>query len=126
MTRFTKEERLCSKKIIEELFSKKNTRQFTHYPILAISKTYAGESVLPAKILFSVPKKKFRKAHERNRIRRQMRESYRNQKGPFYDILSAKHLQCAIVMVYIAQEMLPYKKIEDAVGKILEGVGASV
>jgi ribonuclease P protein component len=126
MHTFTKEERLCSKKIIGELFSNKEVHQLSEYPILAIwKKTALPTKTYPAQVLFSIPKKKFKKAHDRNRLRRQLRESFRNQKYLFYDILTMKRLQCAIVMVYIAQEKVPYTKIDNACRKILKNIAES-
>jgi ribonuclease P protein component len=125
MATFTKEERLCSKKIIQELFSGNQTHRITHYPLMAIWQHIELPVALPAQVMFSVPKKKFKKAHDRNRLRRQIKECYRNQKLIFYDILSAKRLQCAIVMVYIAQEKLPYQKIEHACSALLKNIAES-
>jgi ribonuclease P protein component len=123
MHTFTKEERLCSKKIIGELFSNKGVKHITQFPLMAIwKKTDIPTTLYPAQVLFSIPKKKFKKAHDRNRLRRQVRESYRNQKSLLYDILSVKRLQCAIVMVYIAQEKLPFAKIDHACRTILQNI----
>jgi len=52
-----------------------------------------------AQVLFTVPKRKFKRAHDRNRIKRQMREAYRLNKGILYDALdkSDKHIALAIL-----------------------------
>jgi len=123
---FTKEERLCGKKIIDELFSGKQVKKTNHFPLMAIWKTMELPTVSPAQVLFSIPKKKFKKAHDRNLLKRRCRESYRLQKNILYETLSAKRLQCAIVIIYIAPESLPYETINDACVKILQNIIASV
>ena len=119
---FTKEERLCSKKIIGELFSGKQVKKTNQFPLMAIWKTIELPSKSPVQILFSVPKKKFKRAHDRNLLKRRCRESYRLQKNILYEALSLKRLQCAIVMIYIAEEQLPYETIDAASVKILENI----
>ncbi len=73
----SKHERLASRSRIEELFS--NGQSFCIYPFRIIYYYSLCESP-GVRILFSVPKKKFKKAVERNRIKRLCRESYRVQK----------------------------------------------
>ena len=119
---FTKEERLCSKKIIAELFSGKQVKKTNQFPLMAIWKTIELPSTSPAQVLFSVPKKKFKKAHDRNLLRRRCKESYRLQKNILYEALSLKRLQCAIVMIYVGEEQLPYETINTASVKILENI----
>ena len=126
MHTFTKEERLCSKKIIQDLFSGNQTSQLNHYPIMAIWKVLELPAPSPVQILFSVPKKKFKKAHDRNRLRRQVKESYRLNKNILYDVLSLKRLQCAVVMVYIAKEKLNYTKIDHACSALIKNIAESV
>lgn len=72
-----KQERLASRSCIEDLFS--NGESFSIYPFRILYCFSPGESP-GVRILFSVPKKKFKKAVERNRIKRLCRESYRIQK----------------------------------------------
>ena len=124
--RFTKDERLCSKKIIGELFSGKEVHKTSQFPVMAVWKAIELPSKYPVQVLFSIPKKKFKRAHDRNRLKRQLKESYRLKKYILYDILSAKRLQFAIVMVYIAQEKLPYTTIDNACNTILKKIAESV
>jgi ribonuclease P protein component len=123
--RFSKEERLCSKKIIQEIFSGVETKKTNHYPLMAVWKTIELPSTFSVQVLFSVPKKKFKKAHDRNRLRRQLKESYRLQKKHLYENLYLKRLQCAVVMVYIAKEKESYQKIDHACSIILKNIAES-
>lgn len=85
---FPKQERLASRIRIEELFS--NGEGFCIYPF-RILYYFSPEETPGVHILFSVPKKKFKKAIERNRIKRLCRESYRVQK---HELLE-KNLNCS-------------------------------
>ena len=123
---FTKEERLCSKKIIGELFSGKQVKKTNQFPLMAIWKTIELPNTSPVQVLFSVPKKKFKKAHDRNLLKRRCRESYRLQKNMLYEVLSLKRLQCAIVMIYVADQQLSYDVIDAANVKILENIIQSI
>lgn len=123
---FCKEERLCSKKIIQSLFARKGVHSTSHYPLMGLwlfgpVPTSDPEKFL-AQVLFSVAKKKFKKAHDRNRIRRQMREAYRLQKTFLYTKLLENKVQCAIVLSYTAKEPLPYALIENATISIFKRI----
>lgn len=72
---FTKAERLCSKSEIEELFTKGS--HFYLYPFKVVYELRQEHGV---KVLFSVPKRNFKRAVDRNRIKRLMREGYRLNK----------------------------------------------
>ena len=123
---FGKEERLCSKKIITELFSGIHVKKTTQFPLMAIWKIVDRPEAPPVQILFSIPKKKFKRAHDRNLIRRQTKEIYRLRKNILYETLSAKRIQCAIVMIYVAPEKLPFETIENACNAIIKNIIQSV
>jgi ribonuclease P protein component len=123
---FSKAERLTSRKLISEVFAREGTSQAFHYPMLASWRVQSLPGhTFPAQVLFSVPKRKWRHAHDRNRIRRQMREAWRKQKNLLYDPLSAKRLQYAVVMVYTAQENVSFDELYHACGKLLEKMASA-
>jgi RNase P protein component len=76
-----------------------------------------GES--PAQVAFSVPKRLFKRAVDRNRLKRLMRESYRLQKTQLYEALIQSDSRIALSIIYIAKEELPYAKVEPAIGKAI-------
>lgn len=78
----SKEERICSKKLMDRLFGGGNSRALTMFPLRAIymeAEREDGEP--PVQILVSVPKRCFKRAVKRNRVKRQVREAYRHQKS---------------------------------------------
>ena len=70
--------RLKSKKKIDALFSGKETRTVMAYPVrVTILEEGAQEGEQPIQVLFSVSKRHFKHAVDRNRVKRQLREAYR-------------------------------------------------
>ena len=71
-----KEERLCSRKALEELFGGGH-QSVSAFPIRAV---YMPNEVGVVRVMVSVSKRYFKRAVKRNRIKRQLREAYRLQK----------------------------------------------
>ena len=75
---FTKEERLCNKKLIDELFH--NGSSFLCYPFKVSWLLTDTPQEFPAQVLLSVSKKRFKHAVDRNLLKRRIREAYRLNK----------------------------------------------
>lgn len=71
-------------------------------------------------VLFSVPKKYHKRANKRNLLRRRTKESYRLQKELLTLRVGERNLDLALI--YSAREVLPSKKINHAVHRILESI----
>jgi len=85
---FGKDERLKREQNIETLF--RSGKAFSVFPLRLIWQVVPrGEDKFPARTGFSAPKKKFRKAVSRNRLKRLMREAWRLQKAALYAVIPA-------------------------------------
>ena len=76
---FPKEEHLCRKKLIEELFSKQGS-SFGVYPLRIVWIPAPAPTTAPPQVLISVSKRTFKRAVDRNRLKRLIREAYRLNK----------------------------------------------
>ncbi len=119
---FSKGERLSSRKTIQRLFTRDGTASHLAYPLVGVWFYSLEPAEFPIQALFSVPKKTFKKAVDRNTIRRRMREAYRLQKQPLKEAAARTGKYCALAFLYIAKEELPYAQIEKACGNILRKV----
>jgi ribonuclease P protein component len=90
--RFRKNERLCSRYLIEKLF--KEGSSFLVFPIRVTYFQIEGREIArlksPLQVMFSVSKKRFKKSVQRNRIKRLMRECWRINKSPLTEKIN-KH-----------------------------------
>ena len=113
MQTFKKEERLTSKKLIDELLKKGSS--FVVFPFRLIWLETSLQSSFPSQIVITVSKKHFQRAVDRNKIKRQMREAYRKNKEIIYSYLRNKQQQNAMMLVYINKTFCPYKELEDKI-----------
>jgi ribonuclease P protein component len=111
--RLRKSERLSSQKQIQSLFT--GGKSFAVPPFaIRYSKLTAPDAVTH-QVLVSVSKKNFKRATDRNRLKRQIREAYRLNKHLIADI-SDKY---AIAYIYTFKKMMPYKDLEN---KLIESL----
>lgn len=107
-------ERLSSKKLIANLFQQ--GKAHTHYPIRLIF--LPVEDLEQNQVLFSVPRRHFKKAVDRNLLKRRMREAYRQHKHLItYKFPGDVHF--LLGYIYIARDKNSYQRIET---KIVESL----
>ena len=115
---FTKEERLCNKKLIDQLYH--NGSSFLCYPFKVSWAVAAEPQLFPAQILFSVAKKRYKRAVDRNLIKRRIREAYRLHKQQYlYSPLSDANKSIVFSIGFIGKEIAPYDFIEKKMLKLL-------
>ncbi len=122
MERFTfqKNERLCSQKLIGELFT--SGESFLSYPLKVVFLKTELAIPVEAQATFSVSKRNFKRAVKRNLLKRRMREAYRLNKSCFFQELEGKHHQIALMFVYIGKDILEYAQIEKAMISALKKI----
>ena len=115
---FRKAERLISRKAIEELVSGGKVISNSPFKLTWINTALQTES--PAQIAFSVPKRFFKRAVDRNRMKRLMRESYRKNKADIYTLLTDRNMQCALLLYYSGRKIISYSETEEKIKLILQ------
>ncbi|MGV6860828.1 MAG: ribonuclease P protein component [Putridiphycobacter sp.] len=115
---FKKEEKLRSKKLIEALFA--DGKKLKQFPFKLVYLEVTDDNWhFPAQIVISVPKKIIKKAHKRNRLKRQIREAYRTQKPEFYGVLQSKEKKLALFLIYTGKEKVSFQDLEEKLSLLL-------
>jgi len=114
---FNKAERLTSSKSISLLFQE--GRSVSSFP-LRILFSARDEGDFPASVAISVPKRLFKRAVDRNLLKRRIREAYRINKKLVYAGLEEMNLKANLVIQYQHREILDLAIIENGMLKGLE------
>lgn len=126
--RFTlsKEERICSKKLINELFTG-NGRSMTAFPLRVVfMKRTIVDDQPRAAMLVSVPKRYFKHAVDRNRVKRQVREAFRRNKSIITQNLTDDHEAEAMAFVWLSDEKFPSSEVENRMVRLLTRISESL
>ena len=122
---FGKEERLCSKLLIDQLFSGKAS-SFSAWPIRGVFLLVdEGQSKETAKVelLVSVSKRYFKRAVKRNRVKRQIREAYRKNKFLLAEVLERMpHKKLLLAVIWQDAHLYESAKVESKMQVLLRRV----
>lgn len=110
-------ERLKSRKVIQQLF--KEGHAFSHFPFRIIF-LEANDQASQLRTGFSVSKRHFKKAVDRNKIKRLMREAYRLQKNNLKDLVEKNQKGLAVFIIYTINTLPLYNDIFEKMGTALE------
>ena len=117
-----KNERLKSRKLIEQLFSEKksfNTFPFRVYYLFGEKISKERQSQINIQFGIGVSSKFFKKAVDRNRVKRLTREAYRLKKKILEETLKENKKNLSLFFVYTQKELPDYKTVYDKTSLIL-------
>jgi ribonuclease P protein component len=120
---FPKEERLHSKKLIQELFDKGSS--FYLYPFKIIILPNSADPAAKHQLLISVSKRKFKLAVDRNVIKRKINEAYRLNKQLMYSNENIKE-PLLIAYIYSGKESHPFQFIQNKLIKSIKRLNEEV
>ncbi|WP_299521920.1 ribonuclease P protein component [uncultured Lutibacter sp.] len=109
------EEKLKSKKVIQQLFAEGNRVKSFPLQLIYLKKEHYSE--FPIKVGFTVPKRAVKLAVNRNRIKRMMREVYRKNKQLFSENINEKYI---FMLIYMTNEETKYDDLELSVKKVCD------
>ncbi|HAD11701.1 MAG TPA: ribonuclease P protein component, partial [Saprospirales bacterium] len=118
MLTFTRQERLKSQKAISALF--KGGQSYVAWPLRVVWKEAPPHlaAMSRVQVVITVPKRVFKTAVARNRIKRQIREAFRLNKAALLQKLTESDQHISLMLGYIAKEPLPYAEIAAGVEKM--------
>ena len=116
-----KAHKLCSLKKIEQLF--KEGRLIKAYPLrlsFLLENADSASGDMPFQVLFAAPKRRFKYAHDRNYIKRLMREVLRKHKAPLLASLLNHNKKLVFSLTFVGDERPNYQLLEQKLCKALD------
>jgi ribonuclease P protein component len=112
----SKTERLTGEINVQHLFEEGKSLIYFPLRVVFLPNSTQTETI---KVLFSVPKRRFKRANKRNLLRRRMKEAYRLNKQLLHESFIQPTPAQMIAFTYISNELLPYKLIEKKMQEAL-------
>ena len=107
---FTKDERLRSRKLIEQVINEGKSISVSPFRLSWTVTQF--ETPFPAQLAIAVPKRFFKRAVDRNYIKRIIREVWRKNKSATYTLLQSKKIQCAFLVIFSGRKVPEYTEVE--------------
>ena len=115
-----KEYKLCSHVIIEDVFATGDL--IKSYPFVARIKFTKLPKQVPFQLVFSAPKRTFRKAYQRNKVKRLCKEAFRLNKYELESALTDSNKQLALFLVFTSRDKITFDVLEKRVQKLIKKI----
>lgn len=116
-----KNERMSGRTLIEKLFNGGDSHAMSAFPLRMVYMVTERKDDAIAKILISVPKRHFKRAVKRNRVKRQVREAFRNNKSILANaFVGRENESVAIAFIWLADELYNSNEVERKIKNLLQ------
>lgn len=115
---YNKFEKLKSRKQIELLFAK--GKSISAFPVKVFYLPVDHTPVHPVQVGVGVSARNFKKAVDRNTIKRRMREAYRLHKLPLHEHLVAQQKSVAVFILWIDKQMPTTAALQELMPAVIE------
>jgi ribonuclease P protein component len=122
---FTKLERMKSKTAIEALFLP-DCQKLNCAPFRIVWKLQSEFVGVPVQVLIICPKKRYKRAHTRNRIKRQIREIYRVQKSILWNVIEPLKQTYSLGIFYSGPEEMDFNQMKTVFCAGLSKIAISI
>jgi len=116
--RLGKSDRLKRRKVIEDIFS--SGQAVRAFPIQLIWTTAERQGTGHIQAGFTAPRRKFKRAVDRNLIKRRMREAYRLNKCLIPTGIVSENEQIVVMCIYMSGDILAFDSIQKGMIKALK------
>ena len=122
---WSKEERISSKRVVDKLFNGHGSHAMAAFPLRLVYMVGDREpdktDEPPVRILVSVPKRCLKHAVDRNRVKRQIRESYRLNKHLLTDQLGeSPDKELAMAFIWLSKDLFSTDYVEQRIQQLLQ------
>ena len=114
---FREKERLKKKKLIDQLFT--SGMSFFSYPFKVVWLLTESDHPYPVRVLISVSRRTMKRAVDRNRVKRQVREVYRHQKDKIYAFLEEKKQHALLGIIFTGNELLTHEQTSEKINQVM-------
>lgn len=115
---FSKNERLCKKRAFELLFEEGSSFYAGRFWAITLEQLPPHLVTSPLMVAFAAPRRSFKKAVDRNLIKRRMREAWRFHKADFLPLLEENNKNLAILVKYNSRKIHTFKEIEKDIVRV--------
>ena len=123
-----KEERLHGRDAVEKLFKDAGSRSMVAFPVrvVYVLAPPQADTCVNTRMLVSVPKRQFKRAVKRNRVKRQIREAYRKARNCFVESIANTDNHYAVAFIYLADDIKSSDVIDGCIDRLMKRLGEKI
>lgn len=114
---YGKKEKLKSRKDLDALFN--GGKSFLVFPV-KVFYTYGDQAPAAVKTGVGVSSRYFKKATDRNRVKRLLREAYRTEKSPLFETIEANAVSLNVFLLYVDKTLPEYDNLKKVMATVMQ------